>query len=90
MLPREYTESNDKKKVASKRQKALLNDKCHTGSLHIQRNWCPGSAFCSLIIPETQAKTKTTHLHSGLLQRKNEDDDDDDLENNDAKIRKKT
>ena len=34
-------------------------------------------------IPETQARTKTTHLHSGLLQ---EGDDDAELENNDAKM----
>ena len=38
-----------------------------------------------------KTRTKTTHLHSRLLQHINDDDDDndDDLENNDAKMNKK-
>ena len=53
---------------------------------------CPGSAFFSLIIPETQERLKATHLQSLLLHHINDDDDDndDDLENNDAKMNKKT
>ena len=50
--------------VANRRQGAFLNDKCHTGSLQIRHNLCPRSAFCSLIIPETQARTKKLiHIH---------------------------
>ena len=33
-----------------------------------------------------KTRTKTIHLHSGLLQHKNDDDNNDDLENNDARM----
>ena len=70
----------------------VLSDKCQTGSQQIQHCLCPRSVFSSMIIHETQARTKTINLLSLLLNLINDFDDDTDydLENNDAHINKKT
>ena len=60
--PNRWEYTGDKLQVTSKK------DSWVTRSLPIQHNLGPDSAFCSLIIPQTKAKTKTSTLQSWLLQ----------------------